>query len=96
MKTELDKYLGREDTGKIGYIEKHRIRHEWLVEHVEDVKVLIKETLDVKIVSFVLTSEVIPLSYISKRTPSLPIIAFSELKAHGVSIIYNDLSLEKE
>lgn len=94
MKTELDKYLGRPETGKVGYIEKHCNRHNWLMEHIEDVKSLIKEAGDIEIVSFVLTSEVIPLSYISKNPPALPIIAFSKLKSSGLGHMYETLGLD--
>ena len=93
MKTELDKYLGRPETGKVGYLEKHCKRHDWLIEHIEDVKSLIKEADDIEIVSFVLTSEVIPLTYISKNPPALPIIAFSNLQSSGVELMYEVLGV---
>lgn len=84
MKTELDKYFGQPGSNKKGYIQKHIDRHQWLNNNINQVKSFVGEDPEFSIVSIILTSEVIPLSYISKIQPQLPILAFSQLKSKGV------------
>ena len=93
MKTELDKYFGRQNTRRDGYIDKHLKRHNWLLAHTGVVKKLIGEDSDIRIVSFLMTSEVIPLTYISKVQPPLPILAFSKIQEAGLELMYTSLGL---
>lgn len=88
MKAELDKYFGRIGEKKKGYIQKHLDRHKWLSEHQGQVKQFIEAKDDIKIVSFLLTSEVIPLAYISKVKSPLPILNYNDLKIKGTSEIF--------
>lgn len=69
MKTELDKYFGQPGSNKKGYIQKHIDRHQWLNNNINQVKSFVGEDPEFSIVSIILTSEVIPLSYISKIQP---------------------------
>ena len=93
MKTELDKYFGRQNTRRDGYIDKHLKRHNWLLAHTGVVKKLIGEDSDIRIVSFLMTSEVIPLTYISKVQPPLPILAFSKIQEAGLELMYTSLGI---
>lgn len=89
MKTELDKYFGKPDINKKGYIEKHVERHQWLINIKEIVAAaFINEKSDFKIASIILTSEVIPLSYISRIGIPLPIVAYSQLVSNGIEQLY--------
>lgn len=88
MKTELDKYFGKPENKKKGYIEKHINRHQWLVNNMAIVADFINEKTDFTIVSIILTSEVIPLSYISRIGSPLPIVAYSQLVAKGIEYLY--------
>lgn len=93
MKTELDKYFGRQNNRRDGYIDKHLKRHNWLLAHTGVVKKFIGEDCDIRIVSFLITSEVIPLTYISKIQPPLPILAFSKIQESGLELMYTSLGL---
>lgn len=88
MKTELDKYFGKPDINKKGYIEKHVERHQWLINNKEIVAAFINEKSDFKIASIILTSEVIPLSFISRIGTPLPIVAYSQLVSNGIEQLY--------
>ena len=88
MKTELDKYFGKPENKKKGYIEKHINRHQWLVNNMAIVADFINEKTDFTIASIILTSEVIPLSYISRIGSPLPIVAYSQLVAKGIEHLY--------
>ena len=88
MKTELDKYFGKPEINKKGYIEKHVDRHQWLANNKAIVADFINEKSDFTIASIILTSEVIPLSYISRIGSPLPIVAYSQLVAKGIDYLY--------
>ena len=75
-------------SGKKGYIEKHVERHQWLMRNKAVVAVFINEKSDFKIASIILTSEVIPLSYISRIGTPLPIVAYSQLVSNGIDRLY--------
>ena len=88
MKTELDKYFGKPEINKKGYIEKHVERHQWLMKNKAVVAAFINEKSDFIIASIILTSEVIPLSYISRIGTPLPILAYSQILSNGIDELY--------
>lgn len=88
MKAELDKYFGRSADDKKAYLNKHLARHNWVMEHLELVKHMLKTEKTLTVRSLLITSEVIPVSYISKTKMPLPIIAFSTLKYRGIETLY--------
>lgn len=84
MKKEMDNYLGRE--GQKGMVQKHLDRHNWLNQHVQKVCAFLNIEEIVQIKSYILTSEVIPTTYIRSQDLFLPIISFSELKREGLRV----------
>ncbi len=88
MKTELGKYFGLPGEKKKGYIQKHIDRDRWLKDNYDQVKNYVDKDNDFEIKSIIMTSEVIPLSYISKLHLELPILAFSQLKSRGIDQLY--------
>ncbi len=87
MKKEMDNYLGRE--GGKGMIKKHIERHQWLENNTDKVCAFLKIENSIKVVSYMLTSEVIPTSYTKAEELPMPIIAFPDLKREGVKILYS-------
>jgi len=85
MKKEMDSYLGRE--GQKGMIQKHVERHNWLNANKEKLCAFLKINQEPKVVSFMLTSEVIPMTYIKAEALSLPTISFPELKNSGIKLL---------
>ncbi|MGD0757226.1 MAG: hypothetical protein ABR927_19450, partial [Bacteroidales bacterium] len=86
MKKEMDNYLGRE--GGEGMINKHLIRHEWLAKNKDkicDFFKIARSTIIIK--SFMITSEVIPTSYIKSAELKIPIISFPDLKRDGLNLL---------
>ncbi len=81
MKTELDKYLGRD--GKPGMIQKHVDRDKWLNEHQDELELFVKDSVAFEIKSIILTSEEIPTTYLAKEILPLPIFAFPTVKRKG-------------
>ncbi len=86
MKKEMDNYLGREE-GK-GWIKKHIERHKWLEANTDKICELLKIDKPIKVVSYMLSSEVIPTSYTKAEELPMPIIAFPDLKRDGVKLLY--------
>lgn len=84
MKKEMDNYLGRE--GQKGMIQKHVERHNWLIANKDKLSTFLKIINEPKVVSFMLTSEVIPMLYIKAEALSLPIISFPDLKNEGIKL----------
>jgi hypothetical protein len=84
MKTEMDNYLGRD--GQQGMIQKHLARHNWLKQHMQDVRIFLNTKETVQIKSYILTSEVIPTTYIKSQELSLPILSYYSLKKEGLKI----------
>lgn len=84
MKKEMDSYLGRER--QKGMIQKHVERHNWLNSNKAKLKAFLKIDNEPKVVSFMLTSEVIPMTYIKAEALSLPIISFPDLKNEGIKL----------
>lgn len=85
MKKEMDNYLGRE--GQKGMIQKHVERHNWLNANKDKLCAFLKIDKEPKVVSFMLTSEVIPMTYIKAEALSLPTISFPELKDSGTKLL---------
>mgnify|MGYP002735620989 FL=1 len=85
MKKEMDSYLGRE--GQKGMIQKHVERHNWLNANKDKLCAFLKINQEPKVVSFMLTSEVIPMTYIKAEALSLPTISFPELKNSGIKLL---------
>lgn len=85
MKTEMDKYLGRD--GASGMIKKHVERDKWLNANKEKVSAFLGTTGKYKIKSLVLTSEEIPLIYLAKEKLPMPILSFKTLKRKGVQVL---------
>ena len=91
MKKEMDNYLGRE--GHKGMIQKHVERHSWLNSNKDKLKAFLKIDKEPKVISFMLTSEVIPMTYIKAEELPLPIISFPLLKEKGVKFF--DITSDK-
>jgi hypothetical protein len=88
MKKEMDNYLGRE--GGEGMINKHLIRHEWLNKNKDKICDFFKiERSTIIIKSFMITSEVIPTSYIKSEDLKIQIIAFPYLKREVLKLLTN-------
>ena len=93
MKKEMDDYLGRgenrEKDKKKALVLKHLRRHKWLVENVDKVKKFANLDSNPIVKSLMLTSEVIPTSYLRKEDTPLEILNFQELKRKGVDYLYS-------
>ena len=91
MKKEMDDYLGRgenpEKDKKKALVLKHLRRHKWLVENIEAVKDFVGASSSPVVKSMMLTSEVIPTSYLRKEDTPLSIFNFQELKRKGVGYL---------
>jgi hypothetical protein len=87
MKTELDKYLGRD--GQPGMIQKHVDRDTWLKAHKEQLQKFASNPDDYEIRSLILSSEEIPVMYLAKDKLALPIIAFRTMKREGIKVLEN-------
>ena len=87
MKKEMDDYLGRGDNPekdqKKALVYKHLRRHKWLNEHIDVVKTFVGSEEPIEVKSMLLTSEVIPTSYLRKESLPLSILNISELKEKG-------------
>jgi hypothetical protein len=84
MKKEMDNYLGRDR--KKGMIQKHLTRHNWLNQHIQDVCTFLNINEIVEVKSYILTSEVIPTTYIKTQELPLPIIAYPDLRRERMKI----------
>lgn len=85
MKKEMDSYLGRE--GQKGMIQKHVERHNWLNANKEKLCAFLKIDKEPRVASFMLTSEVIPITYIKAEDLPLPTISFPTLKENGTKLL---------
>ena len=80
MYLEIRKYLGmKEDEKKNALIWKHYYRHEWLCEHKQEIADYLKvaEVKDVK--SIVVTSTVLPVTYLKGNESPLPIVSYRDM-----------------
>lgn len=93
MKKEMDDYLGRGDNPekdkKKALVLKHLRRHKWLVENIEMVMKFVGAESKPIVKSMMLTSEVIPTSYLRKEETPLSILNYQELKRKGVKYLDN-------
>lgn len=91
MKKEMDDYLGRgenpEKDKKKVLVMKHLRRHQWLEEHFGEVAAFVGASSELVIKSVMLTSEVIPTSYLRRDDTPLPILNFPEMKVKGWRIL---------
>ncbi|PBQ34572.1 hypothetical protein CNR22_23265 [Sphingobacteriaceae bacterium] len=87
MKTEMDKYLGRD--GMPGMLQKHVIRDQWLKSNLDKLKVLLINPLAYCIKSVVITSEEIPTAYLKKEILPFPIFSFAQLRREGSGCLFN-------
>jgi hypothetical protein len=85
MKKEMDNYLGRD--GQKGMIQKHVERHDWLTTNKNKLRAFLKVDKEPKVVSFMLTSEVIPMTYIKAEAFPMPTISFPDLKDKGIRLL---------
>jgi len=85
MKKEMDSYLGRE--GQKGMIQKHVERHNWLNANKKKLCAFLKIDKEPRVASFMLTSEVIPMTYIKAEALPLPTISFPALKENGTKLL---------
>lgn len=88
MKKEMDDYLGRDGKIKKALVMKHVRRHKWMIDNIEMVKDVVGAKTNPIVKSMMLTSEVIPTSYLRKKDTPLPILNFQELKRKGVEYLY--------
>jgi hypothetical protein len=91
MKKEMDDYLGRgenpEKDKKKALVMKHLRRHLWLEDHIGEVAAFVGASSELVIKSVMLTSEVIPTSYLRRDDTPLPILNFQEMKVKGWKIL---------
>jgi hypothetical protein len=85
-----------------GHVRKRRrgslsfgISNQWLNANKATVADFIDEKSDFQIKSLILTSEVIPVSYISKIDSPLPIIAMSQIDTKGIQLLYQIVGVNK-
>ncbi|WP_316778801.1 hypothetical protein [Pedobacter antarcticus] len=81
IKTELDSYIGQ--NGKGGHILKHLNRHNWLKQNMDQMVKYVDRPEDYRVVSFVLSSNVIPVVYLAKNKAALPIVSFRDMVRNG-------------
>lgn len=95
MKSEMDRFLGYARGGdqptereqQKSWIGKHLKRHRWLEEHKDNVRNVIKELGDFEVRSIMVTSSVLPISYLRGSELSLPIVAYIDISNRGVSAL---------
>lgn len=91
MKKEMDDYLGRgenrEKDKKKALVFKHLRRHQWLMNNMDQVVTYIGASKHPEIKSMMLTSEVIPTSYLRQEDTPLSILNFQELRNKGIGYL---------
>lgn len=87
MKKEMDDYLGREGKKEKALVMKHLRRHKWLIDNIDTVRNFVDAKANPIVKSMMLTSEVIPTSYLRKEETPLSILNFQELKRKGVEYL---------
>ncbi len=87
MKKEMDDYLGRDGKTKNALVMKHLRRHKWMADNIVIIKDFVGAKANPVIKSMLLTSEVIPTSYLRKEDTPLSILNFQELKRKGVKYL---------
>ncbi|MGE6221195.1 YecA family protein [Nubsella zeaxanthinifaciens] len=90
MKVELDLYLGREGQEAKAKINKHVGRDTYLQDHPELITEFLKLKEDgYKVISIVVASDEMPMTYIAKESLPLPVISFNQLKEKGKDALRN-------
>lgn len=84
MKTELDNYIGQDGQG--GHILKHLNRHKWLNDHKDQLIKFVADPDNYRVISFVLSSNVIPAVYLARNKAALPILSFRDMVRDGFNI----------
>lgn len=79
FKCELDNYLGTQN--KIGLIQKHINRHNWLNDNKERVCTSLGVDNTYEITSMVISKHILPLKFIKKT--DIPVISFHDLKSRN-------------
>jgi hypothetical protein len=87
MKKEMDDYLGRDGKTKNALVMKHLRRHKWMIDNIEIVKDFVGAKTNPTVKSMMLTSEVIPTSYLRKEDTPLSILNFQELRRKGIEYL---------
>ncbi len=88
MKSEMDKYLGREGQEKKAKINKHVERDKWLQANKKGFnKFGIENPDEYQIKSFIMTADEIPLPYLKSEVLPLPIKSFVFLRKDGVRVL---------
>lgn len=85
MKTEMDKYLGRNEDSS--WVHKHTERDKWLKNNMDSLCSLVDNPSEYSIISLIMTSEDIPITYLAQDTLPLPIISFPSLKRKGIEVL---------
>lgn len=85
MKTELENYFGRD--GKPGKIQKHVERDKWLRNNTQSLAQYVLNPENYQVKSIVLTSNELPVAYLTKHKSPLPIVSFQKLNREGVSLL---------
>lgn len=62
-------------------------RHEWMIDNIEIIKDFVGAKINPTVKSMMLTSEIIPTSYLRKKDTPLSILNFQELKKKGVEYL---------
>ena len=91
MKTEMDEYLGRGDNPKKdrknALVFKHLRRHEWIVKHIDQLMAYIGIEKRPNMKSMMLTSAVIPTSYLRKEDTPISILNYPTLRREGLAYL---------
>jgi len=88
MKSEMDKYLGREGQEKKAKINKHVERDKWLQANKKGFNQFgIENPDEYQIKSFIMTADEIPLAYLKREVLPLPIKSFVFLRKDGVRVL---------
>jgi len=85
MKRELENYFGRD--GKPGKIQKHVERDKWLRNNTQLLTQYVLNPENYEVRSIVLTSNELPVAYLTKHKSPLPIVSFQKLNREGVSLL---------
>ena len=85
MKTEMDKYLGRNEDSS--WVHKHARRDKWIKDNLILLSSLIDNPEEYSIISLILTSEDIPTIYLAQDTLPLPIISFLTMRREGSKVL---------
>ena len=88
IKTELDSYIGQDGNG--GHILKHLNRHDWLNQNNQQLIKFVDHPQDYKVVSFVLSSNVVPVVYLARNKAALPIASFRDMVRNGFHEIVSE------